>query len=399
MENIAYFCIVKQLENIFRILLASFLGLLISLHTSTKAYADEDYSQVDISLITCTPHEEVYSLYGHTAIRFHDKKTGFDAVYNYGIFNYQKPFFVLRFMFGLTDYELGIAPTRGFCRYYYDWGSEVSEQVLNLTPAEKKQIKAALDLNARRENRIYRYNFFYNNCATRPRDIIEANIDGKIVYAERKDYEPSYREMIHEHTATHRWAAFGNDLLLGFKADMKTNQRQQHFLPKNLSYDFARAEIVSENGARPLIKAHNVLVPARQQKPMSGFPLSPTVTIIVFLLVPCAIIFYQEHKKRKIYKAFDVLLMLITGLMGLILALMFFSEHPATSTNLQVLLLNPLSLLYIYKVAKGRHTHWFKLNTAFIVLFLLGAFIQDYAEGMEIVALCLLSRCWIHRHD
>lgn len=371
----------------------------MGLSAPAAAQTYDAFDDVEISLITCTPHEEVYSLYGHSAIRYYDHRTGIDCVYNYGIFNYAKPHFVMRFVFGLTDYELGISRTGDFCKYYYAWGSEVAEQVLNLTNDEKRRIKQALDLNLRPENRIYRYNFFYDNCATRPRDIIEKNIDGTIIYAQRPDYSPSYREMIHQCTAAHRWAAFGNDLLLGVKADLKTGQRQQHFLPKNLSYDFAHAQIQSPNGQRPLVKAQQVLVPGREQTPMSGFPLSPMTCILLFIAVPCAIVFYFETKKHRIYKTLDVLLMGITGLAGIILLAMFFSEHPTTSTNLQILLLNPLSLLYIYKVARGRRTHWFKLNTAFIMLFLAGAFWQDYAEGMEIVALCLLSRCWIHRHD
>ena len=390
----------KQFENIFRTLFTSFLGLLIGLATPAYAQDGIDYEQVDISLITCTPHEEVYSLYGHSAIRYHDRRTGLDAVFNYGVFNYAKPHFVLRFMFGLTDYELGIAPARGFCRYYDAWGSEVSEQVLNLTVDEKRRIKEALEKNALPQNRVYRYNFFYDNCATRPRDIIEQNVNGRIVYEERPDYTPSYREMIHKLTGDHRWAAFGNDLLLGFKADQPTTQRQQHFLPHNLAYDFGHATIVSDSSSRPLVLTKRVLVPAKQQEPMAGFPLSPKLTFILFLMVPCFIVWIWEIRHKRLTRTYDVVLMLLTGLAGVILTAMLFSQHPATSSNLQVLILNPLSLLYIYKVARGRRTPWFKICGACMVLCMIGSFFQDYAEGMEIVAFCLLFRCLVHiRHD
>ena len=119
---------------------------------------------------------------------------------------------MLRFVFGLTDYELGIANFSHFCRYYQRWGSSVTEQVLNLTSEEKLQLNLLLEENYQEENRVYRYNYFYDNCSTRPRDIIERCIDGKVVYEQRQDYSPSFRELTHEKTYRHRWATFGNDM-------------------------------------------------------------------------------------------------------------------------------------------------------------------------------------------
>ena len=107
----------------------------------------EPLDSVELSLITCSPHEEVYSLYGHTAIRLVDQRSGRDLTFNYGVFNFKAPHFVLRFVFGKTDYELGILPTGMFCDYYQQWGSEVAEQVLNLTAEEKALLLHALGVN------------------------------------------------------------------------------------------------------------------------------------------------------------------------------------------------------------------------------------------------------------
>lgn len=350
---------------------------------------------IEIGLITCTPHEEVYSLYGHTAIRYRDLTTGQDLAFNYGVFNFKAPHFVLRFVLGKTDYELGIIPINIFCKYYRDWGSEVTEQVLDLTAEEKANITVALSRNLRPENRIYRYNFFYDNCSTRPRDIIERNMLGQIVYTPREDFAPSYREMIHELTAHHEWATFGNDLLLGLKADLKTDYRQQEFLPLNLQHDFDHAQVFANGAYRPLVKERRTLVKGGVQIIEKDFPLSPTVCFLLLVALSFFIV-GLEYKRKYCLVWFDAALMTLTGLAGILLFVMLFSEHPTTSTNLQILLLNPLSLLFIPAVVKRKKTIYWPLLLCFLVLFVLGEFVQDYAEGMEFLALCLLTRYLSH---
>ena len=353
---------------------------------------------VELSLLTCRPHEEIYSLYGHTALRYHDLRSREDLVFNYGVFNYKQPYFVLRFVFGLTDYELGLASFDGFCEYYRRWGSMVIEQKLNLTNAEKLRIQQALAVNLMPENRVYRYNFFYDNCSTRPRNIIESNLDGRIIYHPRNDYQPTFREIIHQYTEQHPWAAMGNDMLLGVKADLQTTQRDQEFLPDNLLYDFDHAQIANPDGSyRPLVRERRVVVPSGVQTVEQEFPLSPTACAIV-LLVVSALIFALEHRQKKVYRWWDALLMTVQGLAGCILFIMIFSQHPTTSTNLQILLLNPLPLFFIPSVLRGRRSIYFRwLLPAMAALFFVGGIWQDYAEGMEIVALCLLLRFLKHR--
>ena len=357
-----------------------------------------EMDSVEVSLITCSPHEEVYSLYGHSAIRIKDTQRQIDGIFNYGEFNFKTPHFALRFIFGKTDYMLGLAPTRPFLRYYQQWGSQVTEQVLNLTAEEKQSIINALALNYKPENRTYRYNFFYDNCSTRPRDIIEKNVQGTILYESRTDFEPSYREMINEKTKRHPWATFVNNILLGINADKKTTQREQHFLPENLRYDFSRAMIDRDSVKVPLIKENRQLVAPGVQVIEEEFPLSPTQCGIL-LLALSMIVFFYEYIKKKTLRLFDALLMLFTGLGGLVLFIMIFSEHPATSINLQILILNPLSLVFVWPVWKGRKTIWFRLTAYLTLAFLIGSLWQDYAEGMEIVALCLLLRYLRHYND
>jgi hypothetical protein len=386
---------VKHLKSIFRTLCLLAAVLLVSIDVKAQNDAvTAYYDSVEVSLLTCQPHEEIYSLYGHTALRYHDLKRNEDWAFNYGIFNFHAPHFVLRFVFGLTDYELGVIPTDIFKQEYRRFGSQVTEQVLNLTNEEKHAIHKALYENYRPENRVYRYNYFYDNCTTRARDMVEHNINGQVRYQDNPDYEPTYREMVRECTMAHPWATWGNDFLLGIKADLKTDQRQQEFLPNNLLHDFARAQIIRTDGRYvPLVKETRQIVPSGVQIVEQDFPLTPTECAIILLIISL-LVFAYEWKKRQTLKWWDILLMTMQGLMGLVLFVMIFSQHPTTSINLQILLFNPLPLFYIYNMYRRKKTHYWNLLVCMVLLFYIGGIWQDYAEGLEIVALCLLIRYW-----
>lgn len=359
----------------------------------------EYYDSVEVSLLTCSPHEEVYSLYGHSAIRFHDMhKSQGDWVFNWGIFNFKAPHFVARFVFGLTDYELGVVGYKEFCDYYRRWGSMVTEQVLNLTTDEKAELQRLLSDNIKEENRIYRYNFFYDNCSTRPRNIIEKAITGSVKYQPRTDYNPTWREMVRQKTANHHWATFGNDMLLGIRADQTTDLRQQEFLPENLLYDFDRAQIINLDGTvRQLVSDRRMAVEPGVQIIERDFPLSPTECALIMLVV-VLLLSVSEWKRTKTYVAVDALLITMTGLAGCVLFIMVFSEHPTTSINLQLLLVNPLHLAFLPSVVRRRKSRYWPLLLTMTALFLIGAIFQSYAEGMITLALCLLTRWGINRH-
>ena len=389
----------KQKNNFFRIFILLFAGLL----PLTKAMAQKDdtpkssepFDSVEVSLLTCSPHEEIYSLYGHTALRWHDLSKGDDIAFNWGVFDFRKPFFVGRFVFGLTDYELGAYPYPLFRQEYMAYGSSITEQVIDLKPEEKMKLKEALVNNLQPENKVYRYNYFYDNCSLRPRDLIERCINGKVTYALREDYQPTYREMVHDCVRNHPWAAFGNDMLLGIRADLKTDLRQQEFLPSNLMYDFDRATIYSGGEYRPLVKERRIALQAGVQVIEEDFPLTPSQCAWILFILSAGIALI-EWKRKKRFKYWDALLMLVQGLAGCVLFVMIFSQHPTTSLNLQLLLLNPLPLLFIPAVLRRRKSRWWTILPVMMVLFAIGSLFQHYAEGMMIVALSLLIRVIIN---
>lgn len=362
---------------------------------SSKAENTLSNDSIEISLLTCSPHDAIYSLYGHTAIRYKDLRTGGDWVFNYGIFNFKKPFFALRFALGKTDYELGVVPFYIFQKEYQRFGCQVNEQLLNITYEDKINIINALEENYRPENKVYRYNFLYNNCTTQSRDIIANNIHGHIVYNATDNDKQSFRDEIHRYTKEHPWAAAGNDLCLGLKADCDITPDEKQFLPENLMNDFDNAQIISGNSSKPLVKSNRIIISKQDINKSAATFFSPTLCAGIFFFITLCISLF-DYKRGKTCVTWDALITLLTGLCGLILLLLFFSEHPTTSTNLQILILNPISLFFIPSVIGRKKTKYWHIYATLILVFLIGSAFQDYAEGMIIVALSLLIRCCLH---
>ena len=352
---------------------------------------------VEISLLTCSPHEAIYSLYGHTAIRINDQRNGEDLAVNYGLFSFEKPHFVLRFLFGLTDYEMGIEPFEAFCRQYRYYGSSVTQQVLDLTNEEKWNIVKAVNINYMPENSVYRYNYFYDNCTTRAVDMLTTHLaDAHVVFEGEQQKYPSFREMVHGCLPHHPWNRFGNDMLLGVKADCKTTLREHQFLPANAMDDFRHAMIVGQDGSnRPLVLREEIVVPEGAQDVWKDFPLSPKDVFLIVLAITVLITLLEAYTKKVLW-GYDALLMILCGLAGIVLFLMLFSQHPTVRVNLLLLLLNPLPLFFIWRMIRrarkrlpDRQYAWWII---LICLFFIGGIWQHYAEGIFLLASSLLIR-------
>lgn len=199
-----------------------------------------------ISLMTCAPWSgAVYALYGHTAVWVKDDSTHTDVVFNYGFFDSSQPNFIYHFVRGETDYVLGVTSFEDFISEYRRKGVSVWEQPLNLSQDEKQTLWKALYINSLPENRSYRYNFLYDNCATRPRDMVEKYVEGKIIYPKTADNQ-TYRNLLHECLHPYPWMEFGIDLIIGAPADRKIDERDKMFLPEYLMRAFEGA-IVEKN--------------------------------------------------------------------------------------------------------------------------------------------------------
>lgn len=294
-----------------------------------------------VALLTCSPGEAIYELFGHTAIRIQDDSHKLDFVVNYGLFDFDQPHFVYRFVRGKTDYTVGVSYTRSFIQSYAERGSSITESTLNLTVAEKQDLLNRLNENLQPENRVYRYNFIYNNCATKVRDIFDMSIKRKLSYPTHVD-SYSFREAIMLYTETAPWSQLGFDLCLGAGADRTATQREMLFLPEILGETYASAMLTDSIGTQPLCLQTSQIIPATQEKGTAWF--SPTLcAYLLLLMVLYASFFLNKHKIW--LKRMDVVLFTINGIGGcIILFLILYSQHPFTGQNYNILWMNPLTL-------------------------------------------------------
>lgn len=354
-----------------------------------------ELDSVRISLLTCQPRQEIYALYGHTAIRIEDLRSGRDLVVNYGIFSFSKSMFALRFMFGLTDYTMSIDEFAPFAEHYASVGSGIRQQELNLTAADKLQLLRAIDENYQPENRIYRYNYFYDNCTTRARNIIENNVLGRIVY-QTKATSQSYRDEIHQYNALHPWARMGKDLLLGVGADRKIDYRGQQFLPEYTMRDFSSAVIIDSMGnERLVVKSERWAIQPGTQVVESEFPLRPSSCAWIVFAISVVATIIDWRRKHTLWIV-DAVFLTACAACGLILFAMIFSQHPTVKLNFQILMLNPLLLAFGYKMVKSIRrravSRYIIGYIACLVVMLALGFWQHYAEGVVIVASALIFR-------
>lgn len=361
--------------------------------------ATED--SIRFSLLTCGAGEEIYSLFGHTAIRYENFTRGIDAVFNYGIFSFNTPNFILRFTLGETDYQLGVTSYKQFA-YEYTWtGRDVWQQTLNLNAEEKKKLLALLEENYLPQNRIYRYNFFYDNCATRPRDQIERAVQGTLEYADdMTSFQTgiSFRDIVHQYTIGHSWARFGIDLCLGSQADKDISRRQMMFAPFYLKDFLAKAQLKNAQGMeRPLVSSEDHIIQSPQQTSTEETPSPLQTAFLLFTIVTIATA-YGIYRRKSLW-LLDLLLFLATGVAGCILAfLASFSQHPAVSPNYLLFLFHPLHLLclpwMIKRVRKKEKSIYMWANIIVLTFFILlwGIIPQEFNLAVLPLALSLWIR-------
>lgn len=383
-----------------------FIFLLLCLPFATVQAQEQKRETPDsirISLLTCASGEEIYSLFGHTAIRYENYTRGIDAVFNYGIFNFNAPNFILRFALGETDYQLGANNYERFAAEYYYLERDVWQQELNLTPQEKEKLIALLEENYRPENRVYRYNFFYDNCATRPRDLIEKSIEGTLEYADNMtdtNTGTSFRDLLHKYSEGHPWSRFGMDLCMGSQADKIINRRLMMFVPFYVQKYFNKARIIDKEGqTRPLVlNEEKIVITGSGETDRISEVFTPMQAALLLFILIAAITIYGI-RRRKTFWGIDLVLFFAAGVAGCILAfLALFSQHPAVSPNYLLFVFHPFHLFclpcMLNKVRKRKRSRYMLANFIVLTLFILLWLVipQRFPLAVLPLALCLLIR-------
>ncbi len=335
--------------------------LLFFLPLINPVWADD----MEISLLTMAPGKELYSAFGHSALRVNNFTTGEDLVYNYGLFDYSEPWFYLNFVRGRMNYRLASGPYKDFFISYYLENREIREQVFDMTREEKEFVAAFLENNEKPENSYYRYHYFYDNCATRIRDLLLLTYQGIELPAAEKN--PSYRDLLHQYLHQRSWEKLGIDIILGISADRKTNAYMQTFLP---DYLFTIVSKMEYNGRSIIKDTRTVFVPENPVMPGSGF-IPPLVVFSCICLL--AVVLTVLRKKAR---AFDFMLFFITGILGVLMVLLwFFTEHMDMRNNFNIIWAFPVHgvmAFFVFSKTHGRIYRTYFLITGIVTtLFLI----------------------------
>ncbi len=292
----------------------------------------------EISILTCSPGDEIYSVFGHSAVRILDKDRSLDLVYNFGMFDFESPNFTFKFVKGKLVYFLGVQKTEDFIGLYTDENRLVIEQQLNLTEKDKKELIAKLNFLYRPENRAYYYSFLEKNCSTEIRDLLKelgVNFSNQIL-------ETSHRELINSHLDENLWLRFGTNLMLGKSLDNNSDKYQSTFLPIHLKKEIGNSYL---NGI-PLVKSERALntIKKKNKENLQNW-FSP---VVIFSILFFIFLF-------RFPQSAEITIIFLIGGVGVVLSLMWlFSDHPEVRDNFNVLWCNPLYLMYIPLMIKNK---------------------------------------------
>lgn len=337
-----------------------------------------------ISLMTVAPGEFVYSTFGHSAIRVNDPQQGVDRCYNYGTFQFDQPNFLLKFCRGKLLYFLDVESYRGFEYGNISDRRSMQEQVLQLDTVQKQRLFSLLQENAKEENRYYKYDFFYDNCATRIRDIVKEAMFYQIAFDSTKlPMGTTMRQLLRPYLVRQPWTGFGIDLVLGTPADRRASPEDFMFLPDGVHDMFAAAKL--PNG--------NALVSDERLTPPRPFPV-PEWKPGFFerpLLVTCfvALLGLLSMANPRTEHIFDTIFWFVLGVAGLIMALLWFAtDHSATKGNFNLMWALPTHLLVFWRL-KGREwvRNYFMVSAIFAALCLI--FWKFWPQEMPTAALPL----------
>ena len=377
--NIAHFMNAFRCLMVVAVWLHSFSAVWAVGDKEMRDSVAADVDSLEVSLLTCSPGTDLYAMFGHSAIRVRNVDKGIDIAFNYGMFDYDSDNFIYRFVKGETDYVLGAEDTDGFFFRYGRMGNEVVEQCLNMDASEKAMLFELLRVNYLPENRTYRYNFLYDNCTTRARDIIEKSLSathGVSVKYGAVHAEQTYRDILHDFTCVSPWAEFGIDMLLGTEVDKVADMRGQMFIPSIYSQMLDSASrSCNEDQTCMMVREKRVPVFKGQPADTYSFPVTPIVFFwSVFGVV--VLISLVDYFKRNLTVWVDALLFSVQGLAGVLVTFLFlFSEHPAVGSNCLVVVYNPLPLVFIYWMLRAKNrrvTCW--INTANLTVLALFTF-------------------------
>lgn len=336
-----------------------------------------------VSLLTCSQGEELYSIFGHSAIRISDPILGLDWVFNYGTFDFSDPNFYPNFVKGKLNYILSVSNYKNFEYTYIVEKRFIYEQVLNLKSPEKQMLLDSLSQNYLPENRYYLYDFLFDNCATRIRDIFVERLPRTIDFPySGMQSGLSFRDLLMPNVKEKPWAKLGINLLLGVSADRPADFWEYMFLPEHMMMAFKSAEFASDSTLLNVVQPP-VTILTGSSIPVNRFKNSPIFVFILILLIT-VVVSYFDYRRMKISRGFDIVLFLFVGLLGFVIAFQWFgSDHAVMSNNYNLIWTHPLHLIAaIALMTNGLRKflkYYFGINMIVLLLLLVFWFVLPQA--------------------
>lgn len=317
--------------------------LLILLIIGWETNQAQNFSDsVRISLVTGSPGSDLYAQFGHSAIRVQDFKYNQDLVFNYGTFDFDTPNFYWKFVRGKLEYILSVGSTSRMIPYYEREGRSLTEQEILLDSAQQQRVLEFLRFNYQPENRGYLYDFFFDNCATRIRDVFENELAPNFTYLDSDTVSITFRQLLDIYIAKSPWIDFGMDLVLGTPADQKADLRGQMYLPDFLSENLNR---YARLDGKPLL-GKEILMTNAATTPTTHSMLPTPSLVFSFLLATILVMTWSASSKVKLI--LDRVLFTIVGLAGVLMLFLWLgTDHQATKGNWNVLWASPLYMLVL----------------------------------------------------
>lgn len=369
----------------------------IAFFSFITAFSQTDSSRLRITLLTCSPGEELYSTFGHSALRVTDSVTFTDKVYNYGTFDFN-PDFYPKFIRGKLLYYLSVETYPDFIYGYQQEQRSIIEQELNLSSKEKLQLQQALQSNARPENKFYKYDFLFDNCATRIRDIVNSNAGKAMTIKNILPYpEVSFRELIHNslNRSGMYWSKLGIDILLGSGLDKSAGNEQTMFLPDYLFKGFDSASI----GNKPLVVERRPVYTAPSATTSSKSFFTPFIAFTAILILFIALTLLRRQWSKKVLGFFDFLLFFCAGLLGILLVFMWTgTDHMLCRNNYNLLWALPfhaVAAFFLNRKTKKTNQYWALCVLAYALLLALWVVLpQDLNKDLLPLIVLLGWRSW-----
>ena len=354
--------------------------------------AQNDQCHLRISILTCSPGEELYSTFGHSAIRVTDSVSHRDIVYNYGTFNFDEPGFYTKFIRGKLSFYLSTDDFDSFISEYIEEKRDITEQVLNLTCAEKYNIVMLLQANMLAANRTYKYDFTFDNCTTRLRDLVEKCADTSINFGNVLSSKKTFRDLIYEYLNKNdkQWSKLGIDILLGGRMDVVMKPREVMFLPDYLLKSFDSSTIDS----RPLVSSEKNIIDLNAPPVIVDYFTHPLFIFSCFFLLIVLLSFFKNSFIKRVLIAFDGFMFFITGLLGILLIFMWVgTDHFMCKDNFNLLWAWPTNIVaaFLMHSAKRPATKYFKIYAVFnLVLFASWFFLPQHLNPALLPVIAIL---------